>query len=821
MAEPPPAPPSKRGPASKSVAPGSTLRSSKATHDRDLEKSKKKVNRKLAMEEIDQKKAIGNSEIAEEIDQKKVIGKSENAEEQKVFSKEVIEDQTNRESDCPMNGSINSESSQLRSSDMMAQQFQQDPPMDQTGMADDLVEHSEDNTQNIDPIENHEPGKKDTKMENIEDAKVEKQELVDLKPALELIAEMSGLKTKMRSDEYAVMSEEILDFARKIAKEQSENQNKNEALRSGIRMITERYMKETKLNKEKDLLEEMKGLCEVYARVKGGLNSKEETDEVMLRIIREMKSNGMRELKGKMKQEEQDDTLQAKGNQRTAGPGPSMDRGRNQNKDNMEGKQSRNPSKNRNGGQSPQKEQAFNKGPAGGSQMNWRNDKKNHVPQRKGVGTPGRQTGLSGNAGTFVRGEGSYRYQNYEKGGGNSRGGGRGYQGRGGWGGNSGGGGQAGSEQIWSLRVSLISLISLMWAMVRLQMVFGAGAEDINNGCRNRWADDCPKTMDMRLNGCWLMKGEEGSSSVLQSLQAVWADECSSGGMGMRLVADGGLRIVYHDRHEANGVWFMAAYGGVCFGLRIVHLEQMSMRLLALFMQQQVRRGTWHSTYLEVGVPHFGSEWFCKEVWVGRGVMKPESKRDFKVPPENHKEEIAKETKKENEKEDHTGNKMENNTQSKIESQREIQDESERKEVENPKTNAKTENRPEAVCEKAQHSSMARKRQQASLMTSSSSSSTLTFAVGRVRMSGGGDMGHGAKMVVLLQCGDPHKAIHLVALGWVLLPLLVAAIGLVGNNAELCTTRLAMKLRGRGIGGVGCFGCGALIRASFLLRVRE
>nr|GMD51197.1 hypothetical protein Iba_chr11bCG0010 [Ipomoea batatas] len=37
--------------------------------------------------------------------------------------------------------------------------------------------------------------------------------------------------------------------------------------------------------------------------------------------------------------------------------------------------------------------------------------------------------------------------------------------------------------------------------------------------------------------------------------------------------------------------------------------------------------------------------------------------------------------------------------------------------------------------------------------------------------------------------------------GWVLLPLLVAAIGLAGNTAELCTARLAMQLRGEGIWG--------------------
>nr|GMD61865.1 hypothetical protein Iba_chr12bCG0010 [Ipomoea batatas] len=48
------------------------------------------------------------------------------------------------------------------------------------------------------------------------------------------------------------------------------------------------------------------------------------------------------------------------------------------------------------------------------------------------------------------------------------------------------------------------------------------------------------------------------------------------------------------------------------------------------------------------------------------------------------------------------GNKIESNTQSKIESQREVKDEPERNEVKNPKTNAKTENCPETVCEKAQ-----------------------------------------------------------------------------------------------------------------------
>nr|GMD36429.1 hypothetical protein Iba_chr09dCG16350 [Ipomoea batatas] len=50
---------------------------------------------------------------------------------------------------------------------------------------------------------------------------------------------------------------------------------------------------------------------------------------------------------------------------------------------------------------------------------------------------------------------------------------------------------------------------------------------------------------------------------------------------------------------------------------------------------------------------------------------------------------------------------------------------------------------------------------------------------------------------------EAKEAFHLVALGWVLLPLLVAAIGLAGHNAELCTARLAMQLRGEGIGGFG------------------
>nr|GMC61994.1 TMV resistance protein N-like [Ipomoea batatas] len=48
--------------------------------------------------------------------------------------------------------------------------------------------------------------------------------------------------------------------------------------------------------------------------------------------------------------------------------------------------------------------------------------------------------------------------------------------------------------------------------------------------------------------------------------------------------------------------------------------------------------------------------------------------------------------------------------------------------------------------------------------------------------------------------------------GWVLLPLLVAAIGLAGHNAELCTAGLAMQLRDEGIGGLGGNVCGALKR---------
>nr|GMD24361.1 hypothetical protein Iba_chr08bCG14020 [Ipomoea batatas] len=643
MAEPPPAPPSKRGPASKtlekSMAPGSILRSrdGKATHDRDLEKSKKKVNRKLAMDS--------------EIDQKKVIGSSENVDEQNPIPEKLIEDQ-------PKDCQVNSELGQ----DTMAQQ---DPQMK-------TVEHLEVN-QGVNPIENQ-SSEAESNEEARAKAEVEEElELVDLKPALEMIAELSGLRTKLTSDEYAMMSEEILKFAKMIANEQSGDQ---ETLRSGIRAIADRFEKETKLNQGKenresdqpsleengesgssswqeefstDLLEEMKGLCEVYALANGGFNSKEETDEVMLRVIRELRSNSLRELKGKMKQHGQEEqakgvtfapsmenqldnagtnleALNSKkdiaadrgtshvcenapksrnahmnkqmeemtsknngvdpginrvptgaspgnqklgkqpgdsvaapgwgknvnmnagnnggnasqgwgnrqgfaGNQRTNGPGPTMDRGRNQNKDNKEGKQSRNPSKNRNGGQSPQKDQAPNRGPAGG--LNARNGKQNNAPQRReagksfGSGTPGKQTGGSGYAGTSVRGEGSFRYQNYERGGGNSRGGGRGYQGRGGWGGSSG----VTHDAVKDYEREGAELCR------SLQVVIGAGAGEHQQG-----RDEESLTVASNCSG--------RAVRCLKRLGA--APECMRyEGVALILQA-GGLRIVHQNGHEAD-----------------------------------------------------------------------------------------------------------------------------------------------------------------------------------------------------------------------------------------------------------------------------
>nr|GMD36424.1 hypothetical protein Iba_chr09dCG16300 [Ipomoea batatas] len=420
-----------------------------------------------------------------EVDQRKTLEMSD--EDPNRNSEKLADARPELESVCP--NPINQESDQLGNQ--------------KTKETNTIVEQSV-----AEPIENlaemEEIRDEETNPESSVNAKaedMEEQELVDLKPALEMIAEMSGLKTKMRSDEYAVMSEEILEFARKIAREQSGNQTqeRNENGESGSSSWQDEFSTE--------ILEEMKGLCEVYARVKGGFNSKEETDEVMLRIIREMKNNGMRELKGKMKQEENDETLQTKGvkfapavehheenagknletlnsentiasdrgiprvcenvpenknaqlnehfeemtsknngvdpgtkgvpnvapprnqkmgkqlgdsgtapgwgknvnagnnggnasqgptgNQWTAGPGPTMDKGRNQNKD-KEGKQ---------------------------RGMNGRNGKQNNAPQRReagkpyGPGTPGKQTGVSGHVGTFVRGEGSFRYQNYERGG--------------------------------------------------------------------------------------------------------------------------------------------------------------------------------------------------------------------------------------------------------------------------------------------------------------------------------------------------------------------------------------------------------------------
>nr|GMD73811.1 hypothetical protein Iba_chr12fCG22030 [Ipomoea batatas] len=312
MAEPLPAPPSKRGPASKlekSVATGSSLRSQSKVPDRELEKSKKKINRKLAMDaEIDQKKMTG---------EEKSIDASKGESDPKPIESH-------------------------------AQQIQSDHQTDQIEEANDAVDQSAsqlpvENDQITNQAEVDEMLNKETNPEPSGNAKavdMNEEELVDLKPALEMIAEMSGLKSKMRSAEYEEMSEEILVFARMIANEQSGDQNKTEILRNGISAIAERFVRESKLcqgensresgqdqldeNGESgssswqeefstEVLEEMKGLCEVYAQAKGGLKSKEETDQVILKVIRELKINGLRDLKGKMKQNENEETMQPKG----------------------------------------------------------------------------------------------------------------------------------------------------------------------------------------------------------------------------------------------------------------------------------------------------------------------------------------------------------------------------------------------------------------------------------------------------------------------------------------------------------------------------
>nr|GLL40527.1 hypothetical protein Itr_chr11CG25400 [Ipomoea trifida] len=641
MAEPPPAPPSKRGPASKlekSVAAGSNLRSqSKAVPDRDLEKSKKKINRKLAMDaEIDQKKAIGE----EKIDQEKAIG------EEKMSA--ASESELDPKPHEPQQ--IHSENNAM------------DQSVSQMPAENDQAENQTEMEEMLNKETNPEP------IGNMKAVDKKEEELVDLKPALEMIAEMSGLKSKMRSDEYEEMSEEILNFARMIANEQSGDKNKKETLRNGISAIAERFVKESKLcqgensresgqdhlddNGESgssswqeefstEVLEEMKGLCEVYAQAKGGLKSKEETDEVILRVIRELKINGLRDLKGKMKQDENEETMQPKGvtfapsmenhvenagmnsgtlksekeaatgegtshvcenapksktaqlnakvqemTPKKAGVDPEFKGGpsgappgnqklgkqlgetaaapvwgknvnvtggnnggsASQGWGNKQGAQSRNASKNRKGDQTPQKTQAPNlqgRGINGGQQGNWNNGnnttKKNDTQgQRYGMGTPGRQAGvIPGN----VRGEGNLRHQNQERGWGYGRGGGRGFNGRGGRGWNGGISHEAvkkyeregaeicrgenidpGGEKIEEKREegecemkdeeSEEGRLEKKKAIEKeiKASLFKAHVSPIYV-CR--WADDCPKSMDMRLNGRFVCLMFAGGSEVV------------------------------------------------------------------------------------------------------------------------------------------------------------------------------------------------------------------------------------------------------------------------------------------------------------------
>nr|GMD80239.1 hypothetical protein Iba_chr13dCG11680 [Ipomoea batatas] len=507
MAEPLPAPPSKRGPASKlerSVASGSNLRPQGKATDRDLEKSKKKVNRKLAMEsEIDQKKTIENNE-------------------------KLIEDHV-----MPERESDRLDSSHLET---VAQQVNTDH---QTNQIEDMST-SEDQSvsnQNVDPIENRIEVEEEMKPESSVKAQVadmEVKELVDLKPALEMIAAMTDLKARMTSDEFELMSEEILEFTRKIATEQIGDQNKKDILREGMREIAERFVNETKLNQKGNSRE-----SDQDHSVENGESGSSSWQEEFSTVIRELKNNGLKELKGKMKLEGNEETMQTRGvkfappmenhednagknlgtlnsendlaaergmphvcenapmnrnahlnthgeemtsmktgvdpatkgvpnvvppgnqrlgklgenanvpawgkNMNTAGgnsggaasqgwgnrQGVQVERGRNQNKENMNGAQSRNASKNINGDKTPQRMQApkpQGRGNTGGQQANWNNG--NNNTRRNDMGTPGKQAGvIPGNAGTYGRGEGN---QNQERRWGYGRGGGRGYNGRGG-----------------------------------------------------------------------------------------------------------------------------------------------------------------------------------------------------------------------------------------------------------------------------------------------------------------------------------------------------------------------------------------------------
>nr|GMD67354.1 hypothetical protein Iba_chr12cCG23780 [Ipomoea batatas] len=178
-------------------------------------------------------------------------------------------------------------------------------------------------------------------------------ESIKYEAALEMLLEVVHLKSEMLDEEFEEMCGEIREFARKMSKEQKKCEEKarenpewtgwidktkrSEILKEGIRAIADRFVKNSKINNgarkdeadhsEKgnqddngedsqsessdwqegfsaEMLEEMKGLCAVYAAAKGGLKSKEQTDQMMMEIIKEMKRKGLECLKGKAMCEE-------------------------------------------------------------------------------------------------------------------------------------------------------------------------------------------------------------------------------------------------------------------------------------------------------------------------------------------------------------------------------------------------------------------------------------------------------------------------------------------------------------------------------------
>nr|GMD49039.1 hypothetical protein Iba_chr10fCG12050 [Ipomoea batatas] len=277
MAEPPVAPPTKKCPATAKLPEkrqddrsrksdqktiGATAKGSASI----LEKSKKKVNRKLAMD----------VPITTEDDQIKVIIGREN-----LISEEKIESE---------------------------------PPVVPIEQRDHTEENQEDNLSEL---------RRDEREEG---------EWNNLEAALEMLSEIGHLKSQMLKEEYEMMSAEIREFARNFAKENNgvgAVENPNEALKKGIFTIANEFLRKTKLNDEQrskevetsiestesgssdwqegfsvEILEEMKGLCDVYAKARGGFKSKGETDQMILEIIREMKNNSLTNLKGKIVQEE-------------------------------------------------------------------------------------------------------------------------------------------------------------------------------------------------------------------------------------------------------------------------------------------------------------------------------------------------------------------------------------------------------------------------------------------------------------------------------------------------------------------------------------